>query len=77
MQKKSKDFVGGFKIRTPYLGVNNPSISVFKSFFIKSSYTQKNPKKIKKSEKIINSEKNLKNRKNLTKFNKPKDFLRI
>ena len=36
-RKKSKKFQGfflGFKIRTPYLGVNNPSISVFKLFFI-------------------------------------------
>ena len=33
-QNKSKDFFWGFKISTHYLGVNNPSISVFKSFII-------------------------------------------
>ena len=64
--QKSKDFFWGFKIRTPYLGVNKPSISVFKFFlFIKFSYTQKNPKKSKKIRK-----KSKKIRKNLKKSEK-------
>ena len=47
--KKSKDFFGEYKIRTPYLGVNNSSNSLFKFFFfIKSSFTKKNPEKTKK-----------------------------
>ena len=54
---KIQRFFWGFKIRASYLGVNNPSISVFKSFFfIKSSHTQKNKEKIKKNPK--QSEKN-------------------
>ena len=32
--KKSKDFFEDLKIRIPYVGVNNSSNSVFKSFFI-------------------------------------------
>ena len=39
-------------MRTPYLGVNKPSISVFKSFFIhKILVQQKNPEKIRKNPK--------------------------
>ena len=65
-----EDFFWGFKMRTSYLGVNNPSISVFKSFlFIKSSYTQK-----KSGKKIRENPKKLKNPKNLKKTNKPMDF---
>ena len=57
--KKSKDFCWGFnfffKIRTPYLGVNSSSNSVFKSFFlfIKFSYTKKKIRKIRKIQKEI------------------------
>ena len=40
-------------MRTPYLGVNKPSISVFKSFFIhKILVQQKNQKKFEKILKI-------------------------
>ena len=43
--KKSKDFFEEFKIRTPYLGVNNSSSSLLNSFlFIKSSFTKKTGK---------------------------------
>ena len=62
----------GFKIRTPYLGVKNPSISVFKSFFIHK--IRKNPKIPKNSGKIRrnhkNSEKIRKNPKNSKKIQK-------
>ena len=52
--KNPRIFFWGFKILTPYLGVNSPSISVFKSFFIhKILVHQKNPKNLKKSEKSI------------------------
>ena len=57
-------------MRTPYFGVNNPSISVFKSFFIHKILVhkkiQKNPKK---SEKIWKIRKKLKTSKDF--------FLRI
>ena len=54
--QKNPSFFRGFKIRTLNLGVNNPSISVFKSLFIykilvhqkKSEKNKKNPKKSKK-----------------------------
>ena len=50
--KNSRNFLG-FKIRTPYLGVNNPSISVFKSLFIHKilvhpKKSEKNSKNLKK-----------------------------
>ena len=49
--QKIHGFLWGFKIRTPYLGVNNSSNSVFKSFFIyitlvhQKKLILKNPKK--------------------------------
>ena len=62
--QKIQGFFLGFKIRIPYLGVNNLSISVFKSFFIhKIRKNLKNPEKIRKK-----SEKSDKN---------PKNFVRI
>ena len=50
----------GFQIRTPYLAVNNPSISVFKSFFIHKIlvHTKKFRKKIRKNPKIPKKSKN-------------------
>ena len=58
--QNSKDFFENLKIRTPYSGVNNHPISVFKSFFIhkilvhqkNTEKIRKNPKKTEKSEKI-------------------------
>ena len=47
IQNKFKDFFWGFKIRTPYVGVKNPSISVFQSFFIHKNH--RTPKKIRKN----------------------------
>ena len=52
--RKIQGFFWGFKIRTPYLGVNNSSNSVFKSFFIYKILVQqkkisKNPKYPKKN----------------------------
>ena len=76
--KNPRIFFWGFKIRIPYLGVNNFSNSVFKYFFIhiKSSYTQRNPEKNPKISENIQ-----KIRKNLKKFRKnsknPRIFLRI
>ena len=63
--QKNQKKIQGFKIITLYLGVNNPLISVFKSFFcvLKSSYTKKNPK----------NRKNLKNLKNPKKYKNPKN----
>ena len=49
--QKIQGFFLGFKIRIPYLGVNNLSISVFKSFFIHK--IRKNLKKSEKSDKKI------------------------
>ena len=73
--KKSKEFFWGFKIRIPYLGVNNSSISVFKSFFIykilvHSKKSEKSKKSGKKSEKSKISERNPKNLKKPEKIRK-------
>ena len=55
-----KIFFWGLKIRTPYLGVKNPSILVFKSFFIyKILVPKKIRKKSEKSEKIQNNQKKM------------------
>ena len=50
--KKSKEFFEDLKIRTSYLGLNNPSISVLKSFIffiykilVHQKKISKNPKK--------------------------------
>ena len=67
IRKKSKDFFWGYRISIPYLGVNNPSISVFKSFFIhKILVHPKNPDKNPKQSKKIrkNPKKKQKNPKN-------------
>ena len=70
-EKKIQRISRGFIIRTPYLGVNNPSVSVFKSFFIHKIPVHH--KKIrKKSGK--NNKKSEKTRKNPKKFNEPKEF---
>ena len=70
IQKKSKFLFLGFKIRKPYLRVNNPSISVFTSFFIHKILVH--PKKSgKKSEK---NPINLKNPKNLENPIKPRIY---
>ena len=58
--KNPRIFFLGFKIRIHYLGVNHPSISAFKSFFIHKvrKKNRKNPKKSQKTKR----------------FNKSKDF---
>ena len=51
--EKIQGFFWGFKIRTPFLGVNSSSNSVFKSFFIyKILVHQKKFRKIRKIQKI-------------------------
>ena len=52
--KKTKEFFWGFKIRIPYLGVNNSSNSVFKFYFIYKIlvHQKENPEKFEKSGKI-------------------------
>ena len=68
-------FLGGFKILSPYLGVNKPSISVFKSVFIHKILVHpkksgKHPEKIPKNQKNPKNSKKLKNPKKSEKSEK-------
>ena len=68
---KTQGFFWGFNIRTPYLGVNNPLVSGFKSFFylynsrVPKKKLEKNPKKSKNPKNVKNFKKIWKKQKNL------------